>query len=35
MPLQALYPSVSEFQITYKTFQPYLIGVGSGRFYSI
>lgn len=34
MPLQALYPSVSEVDITFKTFTPYLTGV-SGRYYSI
>jgi hypothetical protein len=35
IPMRALYPSVTEFDITFKVFRPYLIGAGSGRFYTI
>jgi hypothetical protein len=35
IPMHALYPSVTEFQITFKCFKPYMIGAGSGQFYSI
>jgi hypothetical protein len=35
VPMRALYPSVTEFDITFKVFRPYMIGAGSGRFYTI
>jgi len=35
IPMRALYPSVTEFTITFKVFRPYLIGAGSGKFYTI
>jgi hypothetical protein len=35
LPMQALYPSVTEFSITFKVFDPFLIGRNTGRFYSI
>jgi hypothetical protein len=35
LPMMALYPSVTEFQITYKLFKPYMIGVQTGKFYTI
>jgi len=35
LPMLALYPSVTEFQITYKLFRPFMIGVSSGKLYTI
>lgn len=35
LPMRALYPSVTEFDITFKIFRPYMIGKSSGRYYTI
>jgi hypothetical protein len=35
VPMRALYPSVTEFDITFKVFRGYMIGAGSGKPYSI
>lgn len=35
IPMRALYPSVTEFDITFKVFRPYLLGAGSGKPYTI
>lgn len=35
IPMRALYPSVTEFDITFKVFRPYMVGAGSGKFYTI
>ena len=35
LPMQALYPSVTEWSITFKVFAGYMIGRNSGRLYSI
>jgi len=35
IPMRALYPSVTEFDITFKIFRGYLIGAGSGKPYAI
>ena len=35
LPMKALYPSVTEFLITFKVFDGYMIGRNSGRYYTI
>lgn len=35
LPMRALYPSVTEFLITFKVFDGYMIGRNTGRFYTI
>ena len=35
IPMRALYPSVTEFDITFKVFRGYMVGAGSGKPYSI
>ena len=32
LPMQALYPSVTEFQVTFKVFDPFMIGVSGKRY---
>lgn len=35
VPMQALYPAISPFQIVWKGFLPYFVGVTSGDFYQV
>lgn len=35
IPMRALYPSVTEFDISFKVFRGYMVGAGSGKPYSI